>query len=166
MIKAEAVLPKKFNPKAWDKHFKNEAREWADEVNQDYTKSHRTWSRESSPEHKTTVKVGSGRVEATVQMIGQIYGFVHEGTRPHKIRAKAGKRLGFQTGYKAKTSVGYLASFPGGPFGPFTGAQEVNHPGFQGRQQSRAIKANREGSWTEHMQKALDAGAKDCGHAL
>lgn len=165
MIKAEAILPKRFNARAWEKHFKQEAREWAEEVNEDYTKSHRTFSRKSTPQHKTTVKVNRDRVEATIEMLGKIYAIVHQGSPPHKIRAK-GRGLKFKTGYKAKTLVGYFTSYPGGPYGSNTGAQEVNHPGFPGRQQSKAIKNNRSGSWARHMQRAMDLGAKDSGHAI
>lgn len=166
MIKAEAILPKKFNPKAWDKHFEEEAEAWAAKVNMDYNRSHLDWSKKNKPKHKTRVKVNRSRVEATVEIQGKVYAIVHQGSPAHKIRPKGNYKLKFQKGYKAKTAPGYFASFPGGAYGPTVRANEVDHPGFPGRFQSKAIKANRTDDFKKHMQRALSKGVKDCGHAL
>lgn len=67
------------------------------------------------------------------------YLFVTRGTKPHKIRAKRAKSLAFASGYKAKTSKGFIGSKAGGSFGPTVFAPEVNHPGTEARGFEEAI---------------------------
>lgn len=164
MIKAEAILPKPFRGDVFLKNFEKAGKDWAEGVNQDFARSHRDFSAKSKPQHKTAVKATPRRITVTVEITGKIYQFVHDGTKPHPIRAKRGKKLAFQSGYRPKTAVGYIASFPGGPFGPVAYAQQVDHPGFRGRQQSKAIKANQEKPFFDEMEEALKKSVKECGH--
>lgn len=70
----------------------------------------------------------------------RIWLWVDKGTEPHKIRAKPGEHLLFQTFNTPKTQVGAKAHVGDGrSFGPFAQVEEVDHPGTAARGFSKAI---------------------------
>lgn len=69
----------------------------------------------------------------------RIWLWVDKGTEPHKIRAKPGERLLFQTGYSPRTQVGRAHAGSGQASGPFAQVEEVDHPGTAARGLSKAI---------------------------
>lgn len=77
--------------------------------------------------------------EYSVGTDNEIYGYVSQGTRPHKIRAVNAPNLAFQTGYRAKTTPRQIGSSAGGPFGDSAFAKEVDHPGTEAREFDIAI---------------------------
>jgi hypothetical protein len=92
----------------------------------------RTW------DHKVKFEVvedrSGGDYSLTAGTDDKIYGYVNDGTKPHVIKAKKSRFLSFAGGpYKAKTRVGMIGSRPGGASGAKVVAQQVNHPGFPGR---------------------------------
>lgn len=166
MIKAEAILPRGFKADVFSKNFRKAGQRWLEGVGRDFSRSHKDFSAKNQPQHKTTVRVNSNELTFTVEIQGLIYTFVHEGTRPHKIRAKRGKKLAISSGYRPKTIPGTISSLPGGTYGPTIYRDEVNHPGTKGRRQSKAIKANQEKPFYRDMEEALRKSVKECGHAM
>jgi hypothetical protein len=73
-----------------------------------------------------------------------IYKFVDSGTKAHPIRAKRSKYLTFRGGYTAKTRVNIIGSREGGADGDWAKKQEVQHPGFPGRNFIIRIAARRQ----------------------
>lgn len=147
------------------KNFEKAGREWLEGVDRNFNRSHDNWSKKNVPKHKRKVRVTRGKIEASVEIQGKVYAIVHQGSPAHKIKPKGNYKLRFQKGYKAKTAPGYFASFPGGSFGPMVAAKEVDHPGFPGRFQSKAIKAQQERPFRDEMKEALQKSVKECGHA-
>ena len=94
----------------------------------------------------------------------EIFGYLNEGTPPHKIRAKNAPALRFQKGYKAKTKVRWIGSQGGGPFGPWWSAKEVDHPGIEARKYDEAITKKRESWYKRRMERAMTQAAKKSGY--
>jgi hypothetical protein len=108
----------------------------------------------------------NGGVSIAVDTFDEIYEMVHEGTRPHLIRAKKKKTLKFQGTYSAKTTPGVIQSKSGGSSGPSLYRQVVRHPGFKGRNFTKPIFAKWRPFFERQMQRALDEGAKKSGHSI
>ena len=80
-----------------------------------------------------------------------------KGTKPHKIRARAGSFLAFQLGGTPKTRVGAIASSPGSrPGGKFVYAKEVSHPGTTARETDEAIRAKEQPVLEREIGRALE----------
>lgn len=162
----KAITPKRFNNKAFVAALEREARPYADGVRRDYEKTFQNWKAEDKPRLTVDINVNlNGGVSVEIDVDGEIYTYVHEGTRPHRIRPKRAKRLAFRSGYKAKTLPGRIASVTGGPFGETVFSRGVQHPGFEGRKFSKLIIQKWRGPFYKAMQRALNKGAKESGHA-
>lgn len=163
----KAINPKRFNDKAFAAALEREAKPYADGVRRDYEKTFQNWQAKHKPRLKVEIKVNlNGGVSIDIDVEGEIYTFVHEGTRPHRIKPRRAKRLAFQSGYKAKTLPGRIASAAGGPFGETVFSQGVQHPGFEGRKFSQLIVQKWREPFYKSMQRALNKGAKESGHAI
>ena len=103
---------------------------------------------------KFTIVVGTG---------DEIYGYVNNGTSAHDIFPR-GKRLRFQTGYRAKTRPnGRIASYGGGKSGPFVFARKVRHPGTSGRFFNKIIARKWKRQYPIQMRRAIRAASKKHG---
>jgi hypothetical protein len=161
------INPKHLKAEAFTRAIEQEARPYAEGVKRDFEKTFQNWKAEHKP--TLTVKVNinpNGGVSIEIDVEGQIYEYVHEGTRPHDIMPRRAKRLKFQSGYQAKTLPGRIASVAGGPSGDTVFARGVEHPGFPGRKFSQQIVKKWRQPFYKAMQRALDKGAKDSGHAI
>lgn len=108
------------------------------------------------------VKTADGfGLEASTE--NRIYHFVDAGTRPHRISAKGGGLLRFQTGYVAKTRVGIIGSRQGGAFGDWRSAESVQHPGFPGREFTERIRRRRQTTLEQETRQALARIARKQG---
>lgn len=67
-----------------------------------------------------------------------VFGYVNNGTTPHKIVAGAARMLQLKTGYKAKTSPNSLG-VGGGGYAGTTFRKSVNHPGSVARRFDNGI---------------------------
>ena len=94
----------------------------------------------------------------------EIFGYVSEGTRPHKIKPKRpGGTLYFQRGYTAKTRANVIGSVPGGSVGPMQAAKAVKHPGTEARNFDKVIQKKREKWFKRKMEDAMKTAAKKSG---
>lgn len=166
-IIAKAIHPKKFKAEAFVKAIEREAKPYADGVKRDYEKTFQNWKPEDKPRLIVNININlGGSVSISIDVEGEIYSYVHEGTRPHIIKAKRVKYLKFSSGYTAKTQPGRIASMAGGPTGEALYRQVVHHPGFEGRFFSKAIVKKWRQPFYKAMQRALDKGAKESGHSI
>jgi len=131
----------------------------------DYEATTSTWNHKVNFRAELTINP-NGAVSITVDTDDEIYTFVHEGTKPHVIRPKAGKRLRFQGTYTAKTAPGVIQSRQGGASGEFIYSAGVNHPGTKARNFTKAIFNKWKPFFERQMERALSEGAKRSGHAI
>lgn len=101
----------------------------------EYKKTTRTWKRKP----RFVAQMDKKRHTVIVYTENEIYGYVDEGTRPHKITPKRAPLLRFQSKYVAKTSPRIIGSKRGGASGPWVSAKEVTHPGTKARDFSKII---------------------------
>jgi len=87
----------------------------------------------------------------------EIYGYVNDGTRAHRIRPKGGGVLVFQTPFRAKTVPNQIMSGPGGTGGATVFSRGVNHPGTKARKFDVAIKEKWDKQFGAIMQRAVDS---------
>jgi hypothetical protein len=120
-------------------------------VKVDFEVTSQTWKHQPS----FTIKASPG--ERVISTADEIYGYVDQGTRPHVIRPRAGKRLRFSPGGRAKTSPGQIRSGSGARGSGVVWAKQVNHPGTKARNFSKAIAAKWRKLLPQQMQRAIDA---------
>ena len=165
-IKFKPIVPKKkFNKDAFTDALAVVPVQISEFMTNDFDKTHNNWSATSQPQ--TIVKISrksNGFSSALVELKGLIYMWVHGGTKPHIIRPVRAKMLKFQSGYKAKTKVGRLASRSGGSFGPTVSSDGVEHPGFKGRFWDKIVAKRAEKKLPKLTEKAMNNGAKKSGH--
>lgn len=161
------INPKKFNIKAIENELKKDAKVAEKGMVKDWQSTYSTWSAASKPALTSKISVNlNGGVSIEIDLQGEVYLLVHEGTRPHIITARRAKRLAFQSGYRTKTQLGRIASRNGGAFGETVFRTSVSHPGFPGRKQGALIKRKWDPLFKRQMQRALSAGVKKTGHSI
>lgn len=111
-------------------------RDAAEAAQADFEKTTATWRNQPDfviREQKDGFLVGTD---------GEVWNMLDKGTRAHRIVAKRGKRLRFNTGGRAKTRPGFVGSQAGnaGTGGPVF-VQSVDHPGTTARGWSKLIAA-------------------------
>lgn len=117
----------------------------------DFKVTTQTWKHQ--PDFKTEEKPS----EVTVSTDDSIYGYVDEGTKPHIITPKRGKRLVFLGGSKPKTTPRSISSGPGSPGTTKAVAKVVKHPGTQARAFAETIAEKWRRRQAEIMQRAINA---------
>jgi len=155
------ISPKKLNISGLRAEIEKQAKPYADGVKRDFESTFSTWSQDSKPKLNVKTNINlNGAVSIEVDVVGEIYTFVHEGTKPHEIKAKNAKRLRFTSNYNAKTVIGQIKSQSGGASGEILYRQRVFHPGFKGRNFSKLIMTKWRQPFFKAMQRALDNWAK------
>jgi hypothetical protein len=129
----------------------------ADAVQRDFQRTVTTWKRRPPFAIRRARVVGTD-VVAFVGTDNDIYGYVTRGTRPHVIRPVRAKTLKFRTGYRAKTSPGFIGARPGGAFGSLVSAREVRHPGTKARNFEETIAKNNQRDFQERIDGAIRRG--------
>ena len=112
-------------------------------IRDDFKRTVKTWRRDPKFTKEGPKKYKDGSA-VTISTNDEIYFYIDEGTKAHIIRPRRAKRLGFRTGYRAKTRVGVIGSRAGGPSGPFVTAKQVMHPGFPARKFAKTIAKRRQ----------------------
>jgi hypothetical protein len=127
-----------------------------DGVLDDFQRTTATW------QHKFRFGVTRRGNDWYVSTKDEIYGYVDQGTRPHVIRARSGKRLAFrQGGFRSKTQVDVIGSGSGrAADGNLVRPESVNHPGTKPRNFSKRIKEKWQKIWITEMQAAIRRAAK------
>ena len=121
-------------------------RETGDVVKRYYRIATQSWSEGSKPDIQVSsigrfVLGNAATISTTFSTTSTPFIYVDLGTgkfrpggKPYPIVPVRAKALRFQTGYKAKTSLGSaIGSLPGGPFGPTRYSKGVIHPGIKPR---------------------------------
>ena len=146
-IKYEPIIPKKFMASLDPAKLKKELYDALDHtgniINDDFDKTVRTWKKAAKFKKKGPEQYRSG-LAVTISTDDEIYFYIDEGTKAHIIKPRRAKRLGFRSGYKAKTRVGVVGSRAGGASGPFVTAKQVMHPGFPARKFAKTIAKRRQ----------------------
>lgn len=126
----------------------------------EYLKTTATWRHK--PRFEVLTDTTAGNLAVLVGTDDDIYKYVDEGTRPHRIVPKSSNpygRLFFQSGYVAKTTPGVVGSMAGGKFGNVVAATAVNHPGTKKRGFTPLIKNKTGPRFKRNMQDAMKRGA-------
>lgn len=147
------ILPKKLvaDPAKLSRALTNALNGVAKDIQVDFMVTTQTW------EHKVPFLIQVlGAYRRIVATDDEIYGYVNDGTRPHRIRPK-GKMLRFNTPFKPKTLPSKIMSGPGGKGTSEVFSREVNHPGTKARKFDVAIKDKWDKEFAVIMQRAVDA---------
>lgn len=180
MIAFKSIKPAtKFKSSVFRDKLRAAADAYGDAIQQDFEKTTATWK--NKPTFQKTVRVGNAAggalakrvtgsasgISVEVSTDDPVFGFVDEGTKPHKILPRRKKVLMFRTGYKAKTQPNVIGSTQGGAEGETAVSQHgVNHPGTKARNFSKLLRKKHQPEFRKAMQAALDAAAKQSGHSL
>lgn len=124
-------------------------------IQKDFNATTRTW--DHKPKFDITITQYPNSFEIIAGTDDKIYLWVSEGTKPHVIAAKRSPYLIFQGGYRAKTRVGIIGSQAGGrdPNGEWFRKQQVQHPGFPGRQFIGKIKKRRQTTFRQQVNQEI-----------
>lgn len=162
MIKAQAILPARFDPDAFSREIIKEAEKLNVEFMRDFNKTVDTWNHK--PVFKANVLVSQDLIVGhvrTAKIFGEkpaelIYYFISEGT---KVRFAK-----MTPDFEPKTRVRVLDSFPGAG-----GLDSVDvrfpMPGIQGRKFNEAIADKHRARMRHRMLVAITRGVKASGHA-
>lgn len=154
VIKLKAIVPKSlaFDPKGMARAIKNGLDGAARGAKVDFDVTAQTWK------HKPAFRIEAPNAMArTVSTDDEIYGYLDQGTRAHRIVARRAKRLRFMSGFRPKTRAGYIGSNQGSRSGAPVFAQAVNHPGTKPRKLAKAIATKWQKQASVILQRAIDA---------
>lgn len=169
------IHPKKFKDADFKRVIRNAVRRVGEQIiREDYQAIVKTWSDESKPEFKlhthVTAKETSPSIE--IEVIGDIWKWVNEGTKPHPIWAgiytgKSDKKvLAFPSAFSPKTKVGVIGSSAGSKGGDTVLRPYVQHPGTEARNFDAAIAEKRRPWFKKQMQEAMKEATKASGHSM
>lgn len=147
------ILPKKLiaDPVKLTRALTNALNGVAKDIQIDFLVTVQTW------QHKPSFPIASpSTYRRIVATDDEIYGYVNDGTRPHRIMPK-GKMLRFNTPFRAKTLPNKIYSGPGSKGSNVVFSRGVNHPGTKARAFDKAIKDKWDRQFGIIMQRALDS---------
>lgn len=162
MIKAQAILPARFDPDAFAREIIQEADKLNKEFVKDFERTVGTW--DHKPRFRATVLVSQDQIVGhvrTAKIFGDkppelIYYFISEGT---KVRFAKMTR-----DFEPKSRKRVIDSFPGAG-----GLDSVDvrfpNPGIEGRKFNEAIADKHRARLKFRMQVAIRKGVKASGHA-
>lgn len=134
------------------------------EIKKQYTSTTRTWETRPKFTQRTVRLAYNPYTQVTTE--SEIYKFVDQGTKPHKIFPKKARFLRFQSKYTAKTTPKVIGSKAGGSFGDWITSRGVNHPGTQAREFTIEIQKKIEPFFWSKVNIALQSAVKVSGHAI
>ncbi len=166
MIKATAIRAHKFDPHAFEREFVQAGQKIADGMLKDFQKTTKTWEHEVKFE--TQVSASSNRMNVTVFTQDEIYGYVNDGTKRHRIKPKKkGGVLAFPSTFSPKTKVRVIGSTKGkkGKVDVVVGGDEgVMHPGTKARKFTVEIGKKWRPKLRQELDRAMARAAKRSGH--
>jgi hypothetical protein len=148
------IIPKKLiaDPKRLARALTNAMNGVAKDVQVDFKTTTQNW------QHAVDFPIESpSDYRRTISTDDAIYGYVNDGTRPHRIAPKGGGVLRFNTPFQAKTVPGQIMSGPGSAGGSEVFSRGVNHPGTKPRNFDKTIKEKWDKQFGTIMQRALDS---------
>lgn len=168
-VELKAVLPKKFNVKAFDIELSKSLKKIADDIEKDFILTVNTWSRR--PKFDKTVKPasiarGTKEVKINVDTADVVYGYVTRGTGSHVITAKEGRLLQYAIDSVPKTRQRVIGSSSGSPGSIFYREPEVVHPGIRPRMFEETIAEKWRPLFQKRMETAMARAVAASGHKL
>ena len=148
------IIPKKLiaDPQKLARSLTNALNGVAKDIQVDFKTTTQNW------QHAVAFPIESpATYRRTISTDDPIYGFVNDGTRPHRIAPKGGGVLAFNTPFRAKTVPGQIMSGPGGSGSTQAFARGVNHPGTKARNFDKTIHDKWEKEFPVIMQRAVDS---------
>jgi hypothetical protein len=147
------IVPRRlvFDPKRLNAAIEKGLDDAAKEVRLDFDKTVSTW--DTPIRFMTLSRTG----EREIYTKSDIYRFVNDGTKKHKITAKQGKALAFSSLSGPKTFPGVLGSGEGYRGSTIAFAKSVMHPGTKPRLFNKAIKTR----WQKLLPKMLQDAIND-----
>lgn len=165
LLLTKPISAKKLNIDAMRKIIEDEVKSIADDIEADFKKTTATW--DHKPQFDKEVQIGPGEIAILVGTDDEIYNYVDQGTRPHKIKPKKpGGVLAFQSIYTAKTVPKIVDSGSGGSSGSTVFTTGVNHPGTKARKFSEAIAEDWEPEFKKRMEMAFSKASKVSGWSV
>lgn len=116
------------------------------------------------PQFRRKMTVSPQRIQATVIAVGKnkkIFAYVDKGTRPHKIKASAGKLLVFRLGYSPRTAPPVEGKAPQGKVGTgkatgsFVSIAQVQHPGNAPRKFAETFEKDMQPDFARRIHNAI-----------
>jgi hypothetical protein len=163
-----AIVPKEFNSDAVMRTLRGEMEKFAPFLVKDFEKTTAGWQGDK-PKFTPVLKMDGAGITIQIRLAGSAHGrekwnWLNYGTKPHKIRAKAGKRLHFQTGYSAGSKPGTTFTSRASRSGGWASKDEVNHPGTAAREWKDLIIKDNQPLFERWMSAAMRNAAKASGH--
>lgn len=116
------------------------------------------------PKFTTRLTISGDESRVDIMPMGKfaaIWGYVDRGTKPHKIRAKNGGFLRFQTDYSARTApIARANQGTGRAAGAWRSKREVNHPGIKARKFTITLLERLNPPLPERIQAAVVRGVQ------
>lgn len=150
----KAIVPtSQYNAKNFRKDMLRRAGNIRKQVKRDFEKTTKNWKTEVK--FLVSFKRAKGAYILSAFTDNEIYGYVNDGTEPHKIPVKNAPFLVFTTGGTAKTSLGQLKSGKGSRGNNFVSVKEVDHPGTEARKFDEIIAKRFKERWVKEANDAL-----------
>ena len=163
-VKFEQIKPDDFDKAAAIKELAEGVKEAGNEIESDFRETTTTWERDVAFRRKDNLR--GNTLSTLTDTNDEIYSLVSNGTRPHVIKPRAGRRLVFKGTFRAKTLPGVIRARRGGESGDTVIAAVVQHPGSEPRNFDKTLKVKHEPLFRRRVQEAMDRAAKASGHAI
>jgi hypothetical protein len=141
-----------------------EAKSAANDLELEFMLTTATW--EHPVKFEKLIQVGPASVEILVDTDDEIYRYVNEGTRAHRINPKTANVLAFPSVFRPKSQPGRQTSGSGFSDGPIVFAAGVDHPGTEARRFDKVIMKSFTPKYKRRMEKAMQDAAKASGHEM
>lgn len=165
MIIFRAIKPSRaFQSSVFRDEMKKEMESLAKDVQQDFERTTSTWKHRVKFSKKVSAGASAGGISIEVNTKDKIYGYVDEGTKPHVIKAKRGKRLAFSSKFVPKTESNVILSVPGSKGKVDTFRKQVHHPGTEARHFSKVIAKSFKPQFKKAIKNALERAARRSGY--
>jgi hypothetical protein len=165
MIVMKSIKPSQFLDKAVYAELLKGMKEFTDRSEAEFKSTVKDWNHQ--PDFEKIVKATTGAISGKVETDDQVYNWVSEGTKDHRVPKEGTATMAFPSAYSPKTSSGRIPSTPGGASGPIiirTGAWMVK--GIKARKYDVQIGKKLSPVLTRIMNVALARGTKASGHAI
>jgi hypothetical protein len=169
-IVVKTIKASKLNNQIFIDEFKKGMDATADEMLKEFKKTTKTW--QHKVDFETIKDTTGGSMAVLVGTDDEIYGYVEQGTKPHKIpkTPNPAKRLAFVWGgkgsYRPATSPKWIGSRNASVSGTLRRPLQVDHPGTQAREFSAVIEKWEKPRYIRRMEQHLKIASKKSGHEV
>lgn len=163
-VAVKAVKPSKLKNEAIYKAMEAEAKLAANDLELEFMLTTATWKHDVKFEK--LIQVGPASVEILVDTDDEIYRYVNEGTRAHRIEPKNATVLAFPSLFRPKSEPGKQTSSTGFIGGPTVFSRGVDHPGTKARRFDKVIMKRFNPKFKKRMEQAMKSAGKASGHSM